>query len=83
MEDKIKQVLYSIYKLDQVTNRFNNKFNYMNLTLPLQQADQWESEKLDHVIEALETIYQQVKGIPEIISGLEQPVLNLIQTYGE
>ena len=83
MENKVKALLYAVYKLDQVSNRFNNKFNYMNLTLPLQQADRWDEEKLDRVVNALETVYDLLKDIPAIVDSIEEPVLDLIRSYAE
>jgi hypothetical protein len=83
MEDKIKNVLYAVYKLDQVSNRFNNKFKYMNLNLPLNQADRWDEAKLDQVVVALNAVYNALKNIPELIDGLEEPVLDLIKSYAE
>ena len=55
----------------------------MNLTLPLQQADRWDEEKLDRVVNALETVYDLLKDIPAIVDSIEEPVLDLIRSYAE
>jgi hypothetical protein len=83
MENNIKDLLYAVYKLDQIANRFNNKFKYMNLNLPLGQADRWSEEQTRKVVVALEAVYEASKEIDTIVENLEEPVLELIKSYTE
>ena len=77
----LKDVLYSVFALDNIVNRFHNKVQFMNLSLLMQRAESWDKEKLEKVYAALTPILEEMEQVKQLVERLNDPVLSLIDTY--
>lgn len=77
----LKELLYCVFKIDNIVNRFHNKVQFMNFSLLMQRADGWDQEKQEKVYAAIQQVLAEMEKIPSIIDDLNQPVLDLIDSY--
>jgi len=78
----IKDILFFIYESDVTVSKFNNKVKFMNLAYPIARMTTWDEEKLLAVKEAMAVAINKLNEVNNLIEELNDPVMNLIQTYG-
>ena len=78
----IKEILFLIYESDVSVSKFNNKVKFMNLAYPIARMTTWDEAKLSEVKEAMSVAIGKLNEVNELVEELNDPVLNLIQSYG-
>lgn len=81
MENTLKDILVTVFRMDNIVNKFHNKVQFMNLGHLMQRADQWDEEQLKEVLAAITPVYEKLKEVQKIVEGLNDPVLALIASY--
>ncbi len=81
MEEKLKDVLHCVFRIDNIVNKFHNKVQFMNLNFLMGRVESWEESQLDLVHENLRTILNELEKVKEVVEALEEPALDLIESY--
>ncbi len=81
MENTLKDVLLTVFRMDNIVNKFHNKVQFMNLGHLIQKADSWDAQQLQAVLEAITPVYEKLKEVQTIVEDLNDPVLALIASY--
>ncbi len=80
-ESLIKDALFLVFQIDNVSNKFHNKISFMNLSHVLTRISSWEEGQIIRAISALNSIYQEIEGVSVIVDELNDPVLSLLESY--
>jgi hypothetical protein len=78
---EVKEVLYKVFLLDNIVNKFQNKINYLNLNYLMGRVGTYSPTKLVAVGEALDVVLVELNKVRDVIDNLEEPALDLIQSY--
>lgn len=81
METTLKDVLLTVFRIDNIVNKFHNKVQFMNLGHLMQRADSWDEDQLKSVLEAITPVYEKMQEVQKIVEDLQDPVLSLIASY--
>lgn len=80
MENK-KNILLSIYNIDHAENAFHNKLKFMNFAHLISRLNNFPDEQLAICAEKLTVVEEIICKVNSLVSELEQPALDLIQSY--
>lgn len=80
-EKYMQEVLLSIYRVDVLENKFHNKIKFMNLAHLVANLERMDEDKLGTISENLKKVLAELNQVNNTIENLEQPVLDLIQSY--
>ncbi len=80
-EEKLKDILLNVMRVDTIVNRFHNKVQFMNLNFMMGRIDTWEEDRLEKVLEAIQPVYQDMLNIQNLIDGMGDNVQTLIESY--
>jgi len=80
MENK-KNILLSIYNIDHAENAFHNKLKFMNFAHLIGRMNSFSDKQLSVCAEKLAVVEAVITEVNEIVSRLEQPALDLIESY--
>ena len=80
MEHK-KNILLSIYNIDSAENAFHNKLKFLNLPHLIGNLNKFPDDQLSECADKLAVVEEIIKKVNDIVSLLDQPVLDLIKSY--
>ena len=80
-EEKLKDILLHVLRVDTIVNRFHNKVQFMNLNFMMGRIDTWEEDRLEKVLEAIQPVYQKMLNIQDLVDGMGDEVQALIEAY--
>jgi hypothetical protein len=80
-EEKLKDILLNVLRVDTIVNRFHNKVQFMNLNFMMGRIDTWEEDRLEKVLEAIQPVYQKMLNIQDLVDGMGAEVQTLIEAY--
>jgi archaellum component FlaC len=80
-EEKLKDILLHVLRVDSIVNRFHNKVQFMNLNFMMGRIDTWEEDRLEKILEAIEPVHEDLLKIQNIIDGMQDTVQTLIESY--
>lgn len=80
-EALIKDALFLVFQIDNVSNKFHNKVAFMNLNNVLNRIPGWEESQIVKAISALQSVYKEIEKVSSIVDNLNDPVLKLIESY--
>jgi hypothetical protein len=80
-EEKLKDILLNVLRVDTIVNRFHNKVQFMNLNFMMGRIDTWEEDRLEKVLEAIQPVYQKMLNIQDLVDGMGNEVQALIESY--
>lgn len=80
-EEKLKDILLNVLRVDTIVNRFHNKVQFMNLNFMMGRIDTWEEDRLEKVLEAIQPVYQKMLNIQDLVDGMGDEVQALIEAY--
>jgi hypothetical protein len=81
MEEQQKNILLSIYKINQLETLFFNKIKFLNFGHLIQIMDAVSEEQLKDVAEKIVVVEQALSAIKPVIDSLYIPSVELVSTY--
>lgn len=80
-EEKLKEVLLHVLRIDNIVNRFHNKVQFMNLNFMMGRIDTWDEDRIEKVLEAIVPVYNDMTRIQETVDEMQGTVQTLIESY--
>ena len=80
-EEKLKEVLLHVLRIDNIVNRFHNKVQFMNLNFMMGRIDTWDEERIEKVLESIIPVYNDMTRIQETVDEMQSTVQTLIESY--
>ena len=80
-EEKLKEVLLHVLRIDNIVNRFHNKVQFMNLNFMMGRIDTWDEDRIEKVLEAIAPVYNDMTRIQETVDEMQSTVQTLIESY--
>ena len=80
-EEKLKEVLLHVLRIDNIVNRFHNKVQFMNLNFMMGRIDTWDEERIEKVLESIIPVYNDMTRIQETVDEMQSTVQTLNESY--